>query len=167
MVCLRRGLWTGAIRQELSALWSRLVRSPFPFPPFPSFLLPSRRGAQSAQFGHVDEHTDDPVAPLAGRFDSTKRYWLVLEDPKVAIQLPAYTLAAFPSALIVHYNLHVVEGDSAEAVLAGKGETRGSLVLFTQADDVSLRELGCTMTAAKLRGLKAEWGGLSEIFKMV
>lgn len=103
--------------------------------------------------------------PLAGDFDDKTKHWLVLEELGLVVQVPAGAAIAFPSSLITHYNVNIVEGETEEAVRKGKGKVRGSVVWFTQADVISLRELGCTVAAAKARGMKAEWGGLHEIFK--
>lgn len=42
---------------------------------------------------------------FAVRFNDAQRIWLWLWEADAAIQLPAWTLAAYPSALFYHFNL--------------------------------------------------------------
>ncbi|KAJ6609360.1 hypothetical protein B0H10DRAFT_2225997 [Mycena sp. CBHHK59/15] len=80
------------------------------------------------------------------KFNDAERIWLWLWEPDVAIQLPAWTLAAYPSALLYHFNLHphdiqLVTTDGNERptrtnsrpIQDGDANGRGSLVFFNQA----------------------------------
>ncbi|KAJ6612587.1 hypothetical protein B0H10DRAFT_2222939 [Mycena sp. CBHHK59/15] len=79
-------------------------------------------------------------------FNDTQRIWLWLWEANVAIQLPAWTLAAYPSGLFYHFNLDIhafkfvtTEGDerptleNSRPIELGDGDSRGSLVFFNQS----------------------------------
>ncbi|KAF8200141.1 hypothetical protein BJ912DRAFT_836551, partial [Pholiota molesta] len=80
------------------------------------------------------------------KFNHTKRSWLVLWEAGVAIQLPPWTMVAYPSSLLYHFNIDItdfkfVTTDGDERPLPGNStpiedgddEGRGSLVYFNQA----------------------------------
>ncbi|KAJ7086993.1 hypothetical protein C8R44DRAFT_752403 [Mycena epipterygia] len=80
------------------------------------------------------------------RFNDTQRIWLWLWEADTVIQLPAWTLAAYPSALFFHFNLDAhdvkfvtTEGDerptreNSRPIELGDGDGRGSLVFFNQS----------------------------------
>lgn len=104
------------------------------------------------------------LMPLAGTFDSTKRHWLYFHDLGVAMEMPAGCCALYPSSLLQHSNVCLVEADSKEQVLAGKGLARGSIVWFAQAAYVMLNELGMTASEAKKAGLRADFPGFIGLF---
>ncbi|BGP70812.1 hypothetical protein NBRC10513v2_004173 [Rhodotorula toruloides] len=121
---------------------------------------------------HCVEHVDyknvagGVCAVLAyGDFDSTKSHYLVFHDLKLAIEFPAGTLALYPSSLLAHSNVSLVEVDSKEDALAGKGQKRGSLVWFAQANYIVSREIGMSLKRAKEKGLPTTYEGLYEHFR--
>ncbi|GAA6058082.1 hypothetical protein NBRC10513_006568 [Rhodotorula toruloides] len=66
---------------------------------------------------HVDygNVTGGVCAVLAyGDFDSTKSPYLIFHDLKLVIEFPAGTLALYPSFLLAHSNVSLVEVDSKE-----------------------------------------------------
>ncbi|KAF8160069.1 hypothetical protein B0H34DRAFT_858712 [Crassisporium funariophilum] len=80
------------------------------------------------------------------KFNHSKRTWLVLWEAGVAIELPPWVMAAYPSSLLYHFNVDVsdfkfvtTEGDerptpeNSTPLEEGDGDGRGSLVYFNQA----------------------------------
>ncbi|GAA5996179.1 uncharacterized protein JCM10292_007443 [Rhodotorula paludigena] len=99
-----------------------------------------------------------------GSFDSTKRHWLFFHDLGVALELPAGCCALYPSSLLLHSNVSLVEADSEQQVLLGKGLARGSMVWFAQATYMMLGELGMTASEAKKAGLDTEYEDVLGMF---
>ncbi|BGP10975.1 hypothetical protein JCM10049v2_006869 [Rhodotorula toruloides] len=91
---------------------------------------------------HVDYKSVAGGVVAYGDFDSTKPHYLVFHDLKLAIEFPTGTLALYPSSLLAHSNVSLVEADSKEDALAGKGQKRGGLVWFVQANYIVSREIG-------------------------
>ena len=96
---------------------------------------------------------DSPPHPslllFSGMFNSRKRFFLCLIELKVIIEFPSNCALIYPSALYVHGNLHArdfkvvaTEGEDLEWEAVNGKEDRGSMVWFTQANDVMLREMG-------------------------
>ncbi|KAK4331281.1 LigA [Rhodotorula toruloides] len=98
-------------------------------------------------------------------FDSTKSHYLIFHDLRLVIEFPAGTLAVYPSFLLAHSNVSLVEVDSKEDALAGKGQKRGSLVWFAQANNIVSRESGMSLKRAKEKGLPTTYKGLYEHFR--
>ncbi|KAJ7927185.1 hypothetical protein B0H13DRAFT_2653631 [Mycena leptocephala] len=82
----------------------------------------------------------------AKNFNSRLRIWLVVWEAGAALELPAWVLAAYPSALFFHFNMDVhhvkwvtVDGnerptpENSQPLEAGDGDGRGSMVFFNQA----------------------------------
>ncbi|KAJ7796696.1 hypothetical protein B0H13DRAFT_2508607 [Mycena leptocephala] len=84
----------------------------------------------------------------AKNFNSRLRIWLVVWEAGAALELPAWVLAAYPSALFFHFNMDVhppdvkwvtVDGnerptpENSQPLEAGEGDGRGSMVFFNQA----------------------------------
>ncbi|KAJ7068231.1 hypothetical protein C8F01DRAFT_599144 [Mycena amicta] len=72
--------------------------------------------------------------------------WIVLWEAGLAVQLPAWTVAMYPSALFYHFNINVdkiqfvtTDGnvrptpENSRPIVAGDDEGRGSMVFFNQA----------------------------------
>ncbi|KAF7311536.1 DEAD-domain-containing protein [Mycena kentingensis (nom. inval.)] len=79
-------------------------------------------------------------------FNDDEYIWLVIWEAGVAIQLPAWTLLLYPSALFFHFNIDmadmklvVVKGkdrptpENSRPLASGGKEGRGSIVLFNQS----------------------------------
>ncbi|KAJ7688131.1 hypothetical protein B0H17DRAFT_1135786 [Mycena rosella] len=75
-----------------------------------------------------------------------QRTWIVIWEAGVAVQLPPWVLAMYPSALFYHFNIDVdeikfvtVDGDerptpqNSQPIRDGDGEGRGSFVFFNQS----------------------------------
>ncbi|KAK6984027.1 hypothetical protein R3P38DRAFT_2663054 [Favolaschia claudopus] len=99
-------------------------------------------------------------------FDDELYTWLVIWEAGVAVQLPPWTLAMYPSALFYHFNLDVhmikfvtVEGKEHPTrqnskPLGGTNEGRGSMVFFNQSTMRQSAALGFdTVQEAKQAGL--------------
>ena len=95
------------------------------------------------------ELTRDYSFLSTGEFDSSKHYWLVLNELGVVVELPAGVILLFPSALVQHGNYHVVSAPTKAEAQRGAGFPRGSIVLFGQAKWVNFLELGATMSELK------------------
>ncbi|BGP14189.1 hypothetical protein JCM10213v2_002129 [Rhodosporidiobolus nylandii] len=88
-----------------------------------------------------------------GDFKSDEQGYVVLHELRLVVEVPAGVAIAFPSALITHSNIDVVVAGSKEEARQGKGRTRGSIVLFSQANLVAYYELDeRTIGAAKKAG---------------
>ena len=87
-------------------------------------------------------------------------------DLKIAIELPHGHVAIYPSALLVHGNVDLVDSNSKEDALSGKGSWRGSLVWFAQANYIVSQELGMTLTEAKAKGLAASYEDLYKVLSV-
>lgn len=99
-----------------------------------------------------------------GNFDSSKRHFLVFHDLKLAIEFPAGTVALYPSALLSHSNVSLVEAATPEDAAAGHGQERGSLVWFAQANYMISRELGMAVKDAAARGIPTTFDGVRNYF---
>ncbi|KAK7038350.1 hypothetical protein R3P38DRAFT_2516062, partial [Favolaschia claudopus] len=80
-------------------------------------------------------------------FNDEERTWLVIWEAAVAVQLPPWTLAIYPSALFYHFNIDVdeidfvrTEGDvevptrqNSRPIVDGDECGRGSMVFFNQS----------------------------------
>ncbi|KAK6997021.1 hypothetical protein R3P38DRAFT_2540835 [Favolaschia claudopus] len=99
-------------------------------------------------------------------FDDDLYTWLVIWEAGVAVQLPPWTLAMYPSALFYHFNLDVhmikfvtVAGKERPTrqnsrPLGGTNEGRGSMVFFNQSTMRQSAALGFdTVQEAKQAGL--------------
>ncbi|KAK6969205.1 hypothetical protein R3P38DRAFT_2671227 [Favolaschia claudopus] len=99
-------------------------------------------------------------------FDDELYTWLVIWEAGVAVQLPPWTLAMYPSALFYHFNLDVhmikfvtVAGKERPTrqnsrPLGGTNEGRGSMVFFNQSTMRQSAALGFdTVQEAKEAGL--------------
>ncbi|KAF9471692.1 hypothetical protein BDN70DRAFT_819685 [Pholiota conissans] len=101
------------------------------------------------------------------RFNHSRRSWLVLWDAGVAIQMPPWTMVAFPSSLLYHFNIDISEftfvttegnarptpGNSVP-IQEGDGDGRGSIVYFNQASMYQSSETGCsTLKEAEKKGI--------------
>lgn len=64
----------------------------------------------------------------------------------------------------MHSNVSLVEAESEQEVLEGKGLARGSMVWFAQATYIMLTELGMTASEAKAAGLEADYEGVLGMF---
>ncbi|KAJ6494906.1 hypothetical protein C8R47DRAFT_974256, partial [Mycena vitilis] len=103
----------------------------------------------------------------AGKFNHFQRTWLVIWEAGVAIQLPPWVLALYPSALFYHFNIDIdqlefvsTEGNvdwptrnNSRPVVAGDEWGRGSMVFFNQSTMTQTAFTGhATVKAAKLAG---------------
>lgn len=84
---------------------------------------------------------------FTGTFDSTSRYHLCLPDLGVVLEFGAGCVIFLPSALLRHFNVHasdfeVRETKEGETFVPGEGESRGSIVLFSQGNVFMLAETG-------------------------
>ncbi|KAJ7601733.1 hypothetical protein DFH06DRAFT_1352148 [Mycena polygramma] len=101
------------------------------------------------------------------RFNHFQRTWLVIWEAGVAIQLPPWVLALYPSALFYHFNIDIdklefvwTEGNvdwptrnNSRPVVAGDEWGRGSMVFFNQSTMTQTAFTGYpTIKAAKLAG---------------
>ncbi|KAJ6449727.1 hypothetical protein C8R47DRAFT_939764, partial [Mycena vitilis] len=101
------------------------------------------------------------------RFNHFQRTWLVIWEAGVAIQLPPWVLALYPSALFYHFNIDIdqlefvsTEGnvvwptrDNSRPVVAGDEWGRGSMVFFNQSTMTQTAFTGYpTVGAAKAAG---------------
>ncbi|GAA5860722.1 hypothetical protein JCM5353_003011 [Sporobolomyces roseus] len=100
-----------------------------------------------------------------GEFDSSKHYWLVLNELGVVVELPAGVVLLFPSALIQHGNYHIVSAPTITEAQRGSGIPRGSIVLFGQANWVNFLELGATMTELKNAKVDTYDYGFDQLFR--
>ncbi|KAJ7882140.1 hypothetical protein B0H13DRAFT_2344776 [Mycena leptocephala] len=95
------------------------------------------------------------VLKFAKEFNSRQRIWLVVWEAGAALELPAWVLAAYPSALFFHFNMDVhhvkwvtVDGnerptpENSQPLEVGDSDGRGSLVFFNQATMQTLTETG-------------------------
>ncbi|KAF9471067.1 hypothetical protein BDN70DRAFT_901632 [Pholiota conissans] len=101
------------------------------------------------------------------RFNHFKRTWLVLWEAAIAIHLPPWTMLAYPSSLLYHFNIDVADfkfvttdgnerptPQNSTPLEEGDDEGRGSLVYFNQASLYQSSELDHpTVAAAKASGL--------------
>ncbi|KAJ7651585.1 hypothetical protein DFH06DRAFT_942311, partial [Mycena polygramma] len=127
---------------------------------------------------HCDPHADRKnrigvcgllihILKGAGRFNHFQRTWLVIWEAGVAIQLPPWVLALYPSALFYHFNIDIdqlefvsTEGNvdwptrnNSRPVVAGDEWGRGSMVFFNQSTMTQTAFTGYpTVGAAKLAG---------------
>ncbi|KAJ7144662.1 hypothetical protein C8R44DRAFT_760252 [Mycena epipterygia] len=99
-------------------------------------------------------------------FNDTQRTWLVLWEAAVAIQLPAWTAALYPSAILFHFNVDVdeiefvtVDGtarptrENSRPIVEGDECGRGSLVFFNESTMRHGPATGFnTLKEAKLKG---------------
>lgn len=130
---------------------------------FPLFCLNYASNSPVHCLEHVDYKNvaGGVCAVLAyGDFDSTKSHYLVFHDLKLAVEFPAGTLALYPSSLLAHSNVSPVEAESEEDALAGKGQKRGSLVWFAQANYIVSREIGMSLKRAEEMGLPTTYEGV-------
>ncbi|EDR02732.1 uncharacterized protein LACBIDRAFT_332267 [Laccaria bicolor S238N-H82] len=100
------------------------------------------------------------------KFNHKRRSWLVLWEAGVAIELPPWVLAAYPSSLLFHFNIDLTdfefvtapEGEqptrqNSEPLVEGDEQGRGSLVYFNEATMYQSSETNCaTLTEAKNKG---------------
>lgn len=100
----------------------------------------------------------------AGRFHSGSRYHLCIPDLGLVLEFPPGCVIFLPSALLRHFNVHsadfkVVETPEGEEYADGKGEVRGSIVLFSQANVFMLAETGWSAELGRKAGLSmvCEW----------
>lgn len=134
---------------------------------FPQFCINYANGKPVECVKHLDYKNIAAgvcAVMVYGVFDSKKSHFLVLHDLKLAFEFPAGTVALYPSSLLVHSNVSIVEATSAEAALAGAGLPRGSLVWFAQAAYVVSCELGMSLKAAAEAGLERDPGDVKEAF---
>ena len=101
---------------------------------------------------HVDygNVTGGVCAVLAyGDFDSTKSPYLIFHDLKLVIEFPAGTLALYPSFLLAHSNVSLVEVDSKED--ASLARVRSGAVWYGSRwrTTSSCAELGCHSNGQK------------------
>ncbi|KAF8158608.1 hypothetical protein BJ912DRAFT_805466, partial [Pholiota molesta] len=105
---------------------------------------------------HCQPHTDSKnvvgvcvlvIYQIPGKkFNHTKRSWLVLWEAGVVVELPPWTMVAYPSSLLYHFNIDITdfkfvttEGqerplpENSTPIEEGDDEGRGSLVYFNQA----------------------------------
>lgn len=104
------------------------------------------------------------MSTLSGSFNSRKKHFLYFHDLKYAIELPAGVCAIYPSSLLLHSNISLVEADGEDEVLSGGGIPRGSLVWFCQASYVVLSELGKSIQRAKKDGEQTTFEGVFGLF---
>ncbi|KAF8176786.1 hypothetical protein BJ912DRAFT_797408, partial [Pholiota molesta] len=80
------------------------------------------------------------------KFNHKKRSWLVLWEAGVVIELPPWTMVAYPSSLLYHFNIDITDfkfvttdgqerplPENSTPIEEGDDEGRGSLVYFNQA----------------------------------
>ncbi|KAJ7165230.1 hypothetical protein C8R46DRAFT_1035834 [Mycena filopes] len=86
------------------------------------------------------------VLKCGANFNHTQRTWLVIWEATVVMELPPWTLAAYPSALLYHFNIDIhqiqfvtTEGnvrptpENSRPITAGDERGRGSFVFFNQS----------------------------------
>ncbi|KAJ7605082.1 hypothetical protein DFH06DRAFT_1348935 [Mycena polygramma] len=117
---------------------------------------------------HCDPHADRKNRIGGGeKFNHFQRTWLVIWEAGVAIQLPPWVLALYPSALFYHFNIDIdelefvyTEGNvdwptrnNSRPVVAGDEWGRGSMVFFNQSTMTQTAFTGYpTVGAAKMAG---------------
>ncbi|KAJ7939140.1 hypothetical protein B0H13DRAFT_1850877 [Mycena leptocephala] len=104
--------------------------------------------------------------PVLINFNDTVRTWLVIWEAGVAIQMPPWTMAIYPSSLFYHFNIDVEDiqfvttdpdaqptKENSRPILPGDKQGRGSMVFFNQATMRTLQETGHdTLKKAKRHG---------------
>ncbi|KAJ6596573.1 hypothetical protein B0H10DRAFT_2197131 [Mycena sp. CBHHK59/15] len=106
---------------------------------------------------HCYPHTDKKNQ--IANFNDTVWTWLVIWEAGVAIQMPPWTVAIYPSSLFYHFNIDVQDIDAqptpenTRPIQEGDREGRGSMVFFNQATMRTLPETGHdTLKEARHRG---------------
>ena len=66
----------------------------------------------------------------------------------------------------MHGNVDIIDADSEEDALQGKGSWRGSLVWFAPANYIVSQELGMTLTEAKKQGLPTTYEDLYKVLSV-
>ncbi|KAJ7121170.1 hypothetical protein C8R44DRAFT_877464 [Mycena epipterygia] len=145
-----------AARFEADAEWHRERYQIRPlFGLFWNFCLNACfRGQPRVQsFPHADSKNQVSVCALliyvlksGWNFNHTQRTWIVLWEGNVAVELPPWVLAAYPSAIFYHFNvdIHDIEfvytngearptRENSRPIVAGDEHGRGSMVFFNQS----------------------------------
>jgi hypothetical protein len=155
---------TYGIQPEWGLFWNFCINVPFP-------------KSRCNRRVHTGPHADikNAVAVCAvftyvlegAEFNHTQRTWLVIWEAGVVIELPPWVLAVYPSSLLFHFNIDIIDIEfvTSEGIARPTPETcrplatgddwgRGSMVFFNQASMYSASETGFgSIQAAKLAGL--------------
>ncbi|BGP14747.1 hypothetical protein JCM10213v2_002699 [Rhodosporidiobolus nylandii] len=138
------------------------------FGAFPLFTFNYADGSPVYCEPHID--WKNPGAGMCGilpygSFNSRELFWLALPEIGVVLEMPEGVPLLIPSALLRHYNCHVVSAPSAAAVRAGHGVPRGSMVYYAQANYLITRELGMMVGEAEAKGLRSTFPNVETYYQ--
>ncbi|KAI5479874.1 hypothetical protein MNV49_002432 [Pseudohyphozyma bogoriensis] len=155
------------IRQIVS-VWSLAdalakVNLHFLFGAFASFCL--NTGGKVACLPHRDYHNLGlcGIIPF-GNFDSSRSAWVLLHEPKVAVEVGPGDVFFFPSAVFTHSNTPVHEDDDRNSLAFWCG---ASLFLWQECGSKAFNELSKEEQEQKLDNMKSDWRAAWERFPVL